>query len=79
MTVQPSTSGDHHHRLMKKDYRTLAQMLYDGMTLEELRQQLHWARVNGADEAYDIISREIREVLAADKEKERLSKLPDSK
>ena len=76
---KPSLSPDHHHpRLMQKDYRTLEERLYDGMNLEQLQEQLHWARINGAFEAYDIISKEIREIRNADKEKERLSKHPEA-
>jgi hypothetical protein len=52
---------------MVKEHQTLEEML-KGMTLDELLQQLHWARINGADEAWDIISFTIREHRAANKE-----------
>ena len=55
---------------MPKDHLTLEEMLEEGMTLEQLQEQLHWARVNGADDAYDLISYTIRQQRAANKEKE---------
>jgi hypothetical protein len=51
-----------------KEEMSLEEMLEHGMSLEELQEQLHWARVNGADEAYDIISNAIRKHRAANKE-----------
>ena len=55
---------------MPKDHLTLEEMLEEGMTMEQLQEQLHWARVNGADDAYDLISYTIRQQRAANKEKE---------